>query len=211
MVHLDSELGKLWSDLYGDDREPNSFINEIAHIGEDVGTGKLPLAQAIERLKRLKGRATDQAVADRIQSAIDAMDSPPVDLPDLPDTVPDAVKRALRRLADIPTARKKGRVGLHHRDKSVLEEKIDVVRRIDARGGNRVGRELEERDLHESADGAMEMWRIFERLMSPEWVVGYRKDESGRTVPITEPNPDWPAIQAWLRGARERARVTQRG
>ena len=204
MVHFDSELGKLWSDLYGDDREPNSFINEIAHIGEDVGTGKLPLAQAIERLKRLKGRATDQAVADRIQSAIDRIDAPTVDLPDLPDTVPDAVRRALRQLADIPTARKKGRVGLHYRDKSVLEEKVDIVRRIDSSGRGPLDRELEGRDLHESADGAMEMWRIFERLMTPQWVVGYRRDESGRSVPIEEPNPDWPEIQAWIRNARRR-------
>jgi hypothetical protein len=209
LVHLDSELGELWQDLYRDDREPNSFINEIAHLGEDVGTGKLPLAQALTRLAGMKGRATDPAVADRIQAAIDAMDAPPVELPELPDTVPDAIRRALRRLADIPTARIKGgrMVGLKHRDTSILEDKIDVVRRIDS-GEIRRGPEMElmNRDSHESGDGALEMWRIFERLTAPEWVVGY----DDQRKPIMEPNPEWPEIQAWLRGARERASARQR-
>jgi len=51
------------------------------------------------------------------------------------------------------------------------------------------------------------MWRIFERLMNSDWVVGY--DDQGK--PITEPNPDWPEISAWLRQARERAYARQRG
>ena len=207
LVHIDSELGGLWLDLYYDDREPNSFVNEIAQIGEQVGSGQLPLDQALQRLARMKGRATDQTIADRIQAAIDNMDAPPVELPDLPDTVPGAVRRALRRLADIPTARRL-RVGPRRLDQTVLDKKIDIVRKIDA-GEIRMdaARRLQDRDLHESGDGAVSMWRIFERLMNSDWVVGY--DDQGK--PITEPNPDWPEISAWLRQARERAYARQRG
>jgi hypothetical protein len=212
-VHMDSELGSLWLDLYADDREPNSFINEIAHIGEDVGTGELSLTEALSRLEAMKGRATDSAIVSRIQRAIDAIDAPPVDLPDLPDTVPDAVKRALRQLADIPTARKReGAVGTgRFYGESVLDKKLDVVRRIDA--GDR-DRQLEfllrERDLHEGTDGAVEMWRIFERLLSRDWITGAQKGPSGRVEPITEPNPDWREIQDWIRGARQRAAAAGR-
>lgn len=167
LVHMDSSLGELWQDLYMDDREPNSFVNEIARIGERVGTGEISLDQALDMLKALKGRAGDKAIEERIQNTINDLDAPKVSLPDLPDTVPAVVKDALQKLADIPTARRTGRIGGSHVAQSVLNKKLDIVRKIDAGWPGRLGEadsELGNRDLHESADGALQMWRLFESL-----------------------------------------------
>ena len=205
-VHMDSELGGLWWDLYHDDREPNSFVNEIAKIGEDVGKGSLPLSQALTRLQALKGRATDSAVADRIQRAIDGMDTPPVELPDLPDSVPAAVRRALQALADIPTARKSNIRGQSQKE-SALDSKIDIVRRIDSGEIGRLGdaeQQLRKRNFHESIDGSVEMWRIFDSLANPQIVTGYKQDPSGKMEPITEPNPAYQEIRQWILEPRKK-------
>lgn len=186
-VHLDSDLGTLWADLYMEDREPNSFINEIAHIGEDVGTGKLPLATALTRLKTMKDRATDSAVADRIQKAIDNMDAPPVTVPDLPDTVPEVVKKALRELAEIPTARRTGQVGMGQRKRSVFDEKLGIILRIDEGDEDReLAERLANRDLHESVDGALTMWRLFEAMQTNQEVRRWRMDAWRRAHPKEE-------------------------
>jgi hypothetical protein len=199
LVHLDSEVGSLWADLYADDREPNSFINEIARTGEDLGTGKIDLDEVLKRLRTLKEQASDKAVADRIDRAIERIDAPPVKVPDLPG-IPAPVKKFLEDLAKIPTARKTGRIGASNPRESVLDKKIQAIR--DFSEGKIRDRELErkltERDLHESADGAFAMWRLGDRLMARTFE-HYEKDSSGKIITVSEPNPDWPAVQQWLR------------
>jgi len=199
LVHLDSEVGSLWGDLYADDREPNSFLNEIAHIGEDLGEAKIDLNEVLKRLRALKERASDKAVADRIEKAIEGIDAPPVKVPDIPG-IPAPVKKFLEELAKIPTARKTGRIGASNPRESVLDKKIKAIRDF-TEGKMRameLERKLEERDLHESADGAFAMWKLGERLVARTFE-HYEKDADGKTIVVSEPNPEWPAVQQWLR------------
>lgn len=186
-VHLDSELGELWQALYTDDREPNSFVNEVARIGEQVGTGELPLDQALQRLARMKGRATDKAVEARIQQAIDAMDAPKVTVPDLPDTIPAKIREALRKLAEIPTARSTKVRGIGRGEGSVFDQKLDIIRRIEAGDEERrLDVMLRERTLHESVDGALEMWRLFEGIDLRE-LAQWRREAYRRAHPQLTP------------------------
>jgi len=188
LVHLDSSLGELWSDLYTDQREPNSFINEIARLGEGVGKkreGQLDLeSDVIPGLKKLKTRASDSAVADRIQETIDALSAPPAKPLDLPEGVPGPVRRALEDLARIPTARKTGQIGANRETVSVLDQMLDTVRKI-SRGEmdpREAERELTKRHLHESGDGAVQMWEITNRL-----------------GPLGESRADYAEVRAWIR------------
>jgi hypothetical protein len=205
LMHLDSELGTLWADLYKDPREPNSFINEIARTGDALGEGQIDLNEVLKRLRALKVKAGDTGVEARVQDAIDAIDAPPVKVPDLPEGTPAPVKKFLEELAKIPTARKTGRIGASNPRESVLDKKIKAIRdfsegKIRAR---QLEQELSDRTLHESADGAFAMWKLGERLMSRTFE-HYEKDANGKTIVVSEPNPDWPAIQEWLRSERTR-------
>ena len=176
LMHLDSELGGLWQALVMDDREPNSFVNEIGRMGDDVGREHIGLAQAIDRLKKMKVRATDKSIADRIQETIDAVDAPPAGKWVMPDDTPPALKKAFDDLAAIPTARRtSGRIGASRLDGSVLDKKLKIMHDLLTRSDSErlttldVEQGLAKRDLHESADGATAMWGIFERaLANPE-------------------------------------------
>jgi hypothetical protein len=213
LVHLNSELGELWAALYTDDREPNSFVNEIALIGEQVGAGQLPLVQALERLARMKERATDKAVEARIQQAIDAMDAPAVTVPDLPDTVPASIKEALRKLAEIPTARSTKVRGIGRGEPSVFDRKLDIIRRIDAGDEERrLDMMLRERDLHESVDGAVVMWRLFEGTDIMRDLARWRREAYRRAHPTL--SMAWSRGNGfsvnWTRGGDDRVQLPQR-
>lgn len=195
LVHLDSGMGQLWQDLYVDNREPNSFVNEIAGIGERVGTGEISLNQGLDMLRALKGRAGDKAVEDRIQSTINDLDAPKAGKLDIPEGVPGLVRDALMKLADIPTARRTGRIGASHTNESVLNKKLDVVRKINSGEIPRMSeaeRLLGQHDLHESADAAPEMWKIFDKIAYLQ-----------RRLPNGDPNPDFIAIRDWILNARK--------
>lgn len=201
MIHLDGALGSLWADLYTDQREPNSFINELAKMGDEFGVGNLELEKdVLPKLKDLKARASDKGVADRIQQAIDALDAPPVAMPDLPEGTPPAVRRYLEELRKIPTARKTGRVGAQNLQTSVFDQQVQLIRDI-ADGKIRPvegAKALQKRHLHESADGAFKMWGLAETIFlekSPKF------DQNGTLI---SGNPDWPEIYAWLRAARNK-------
>jgi hypothetical protein len=148
----------------------------------------------------MKAGASDPVVAGRIQQAIDSMDAPPAGTLDLPDNMPAAMRRAFEELSRIPTARRTGRIGASTTDTSVLDKKLEILRRIQAGSVAPIEAErlLQNRDLHESADGATQMWAIFERLLSPKIVTGYHV-VNGKTEPIQEPNPDWREVRDWIR------------
>lgn len=206
-MHFDSEMGQLWRDLYMDDREPNSFVNEIARMGDRMHyiSGDADLEQdVLPLLEKLKGRASDSAVAERIQRAIDGISAPPVAVPDLPEGTPAPIRAALEKLSKIPTARKKGRVGLNTLKESVLDKKVRLLREFVEGGvrGRDFEREFEERDLHESTDGAFRMWRAVEKLFLPTIVTGY----TSKGQPIEEPNPDYPAVREWLRDTQSQTK-----
>lgn len=205
-VHLDSSIGSLWTDLYADDRPANSLINEIAHIGEDVGTGKLDLSEALTRLKALADRAPNAAVRQRILDVIENLDSPRVQL-DIPESVPDVVKKYLRELERIPSIRKRNvRIGVSQRKDSVLDEVMDLIRKIDQGEVSPFQAEslLRQRRVHESFDGGVKMWLLTERLFTPTLSRFDPKARGGQGDYVSEPNPDWPAIFQWIRDSRRR-------
>lgn len=190
LVHLDSQLGTLWQDLVADTREPNSFVNAAARIGENVGTGTISLDEAADRLRQLSAGATDQAVARRIDATIRGITEPtPPPRIDVPDNVPPAVRRWLDDLARIPTMRKTDLPG----EQSALDEALALVREISQQGltGRRTmsSGDAENRllgitqNVHESIDGVYHARRLTGRTFNTE-------------------NPDWPAIRDWLRGRR---------
>jgi hypothetical protein len=190
---MDSELGRLWGDLYMDDREPNSFINEIAKMGDQMGRHQLGLEQFLDRLKVMKSQTSDKAVADRIQDAIDNLDAPKVKV-DLPSDTPAVLRKAFEDLADIPTARKKApkgarvptRIGtgtLEPGAPSVLEKKEAILRHLIAGDEPellRMGeaeRKLQTRDFHEGTDAASTMWRIMELATNNEAVKKWLREK----------------------------------
>lgn len=194
LIHMDSEIGKLWQDLVADPREPNSFVNEIARMGDEMGMQRLNLSQVIDRLREMKGEAVDSGVADRIQTTIDAVDAPPAGDLNLPSDLPVPLRNAFQQLAGIPTARKRdARVGnARIGDESVLDKKLALIRALETGGpevtgssGADIERRLFERDLHESADAATTMWKLFE---------GLRRDK---------------AVQAWIRNKVRAARQAE--
>ena len=210
LVHLDSQLGELWTSLVVDEREPNSTVNAVAHIGEDVGTGKISLDEAADRLRAL--RVTDQGVAGRIAETITGITEPtPPPRIDVPANTPPVIRQWLEDLAQIPTMRKTRFPG-SHRDRSVLDEALDLVRQISAQtpeSRTMSAGEAESKlsglthNVHESIDGVYHARRLTGRAFAgPTIVTGYRTGSTGRPEPIEEPNPDWPSIRDWFRGRR---------
>jgi hypothetical protein len=198
-IHLDSELGKLWADLYADDREPNSFVNEIARMGDEMGNHRFELGEFVQRLKKMKTEAVDSAIADRIQKALDAIDAPPVKL-DLPPDIPATLRKAFEDLAAIPTARisvpakKKGEAhaplarvvgNTHFRsgEPSVIQKKQDILRQIAAGDpefvrGSSAADALSTHDLHEGTDAATTMWRIMDLAVQDPAVKAWLKEKT---------------------------------
>lgn len=165
LVHLQSEVGSLWTDLYEDDREPNSFVNEIGRMGDDLGRRKIELSDLVDRLKKMKGRSSDAGVAARIQEAIDKLDAPEVKLPDFAPDTPDFVQKYFRDLAKIPTARRTGRIGTGRIQEPMLDRKLKVLKRmqdgnISPREGLRELKNMARDSTHEGVDGAYKMWDL---------------------------------------------------
>lgn len=204
-MHLDSEMGQLWQDLYADDREPNSFINEIARMGDEMGKNDLGEAEVIKRLRAMQTRATDKTIADRIGQTADKMDAPPVQL-EFPEGTPVPLQDLIRKLAEIPTARKRSlkgeRVGTGRlTDKSVVDRKMDIIRKI-ASGGYRRSFEAEHdlgvRDYHEGVDAATSMWSVLEKGLARNHTT-FRQSASGKAEAEETPNLEAREIMAWIK------------
>lgn len=187
-MHLDSAIGELWGDLYADDRPANSYINKIAILGEDLGTGKKSLNQAIEELRTLRNQARGSAIGDRVQRTLDQLDAPAAGPLNLPEGTPDVLRRYAEGLADIPTARKPTRNG----GKSPLDRVLEAIREIAEQKGNVSISEAERKlvvprtDVHESVDGATGwMWRLADML--------------------TPGTPGYKELQQWIRNLRAQA------
>lgn len=161
-LHMDSQIGHLWQDLASDKREPNSVINEIGDIGQDVGRGKITLIDAADRLERLQHKASDPAVKKRIGEAVDEI-SGPHDKPDLPDNVPPEARAWIDSLSQIPTLRRTDVQGMRtsRNEPSVYEQALDLVKR--AAAGERVDT-MEFRNIghkvHEMVDGGYVAQRV---------------------------------------------------
>jgi len=186
-MHADSEMGQLWDDLYRDDRTPNSTLNRISELARSMAFGDRSFDDILHELRQLEQGTSDPAVKARIERTIKGIDAPVVKAPALPEGTPASLREALQKLASIPTARKSGRVGYAQLDRSVLDTKVDVVRRLAAGelSAFDVRTELGKHDLHESVDGAVQMWDIFDRLIKDhgeeirKWAQAARRKASG--------------------------------
>jgi hypothetical protein len=166
LIHLDSEIGGLWTDLYGDDRPKNSLLNEITDIGHKLGRGQISLDQALDELKRLKQQEGGSSpIGNRIQSAIDAIDAPKVEL-NFPEGTPDVIKRYVNDVAAFSTARQPGRGG----EPSLVDQLMETIRRIGAGEGDFRSADSDlaapRTNIHESVDGGYQLQRLGAR-MSP--------------------------------------------
>jgi hypothetical protein len=181
-LHLDSEIGQLWTDLVSDKREPNSRLNNITRIGEDVGTGKMSLDEAAGELRKMAKTAPDRAVARRLEHAADAITAGPTPKIESPEGTPPAVHKFLQDLAAIPTMRKKD--PLHPNEVTVLERARRLVQ--DAHNNptatSDFQREVPKLAPHESVDGGYEAQRIVHRFASAA-----REDPSVRRWLHAEP------------------------
>jgi hypothetical protein len=179
LIHLDSDIGQLWQNLTMDDRVPNSFVNEIAALGDDMGRQKLTLQQVLDRLREMQGEAPDKFIADRIRETVDNLTVPAAGKLDLPEGMPKTLRDALTKLSEIPTARIKAtpkertRVGATViGEDSVLEKKMAAIRQLMAGEGStfEIVQALRKRDFHESVDAAPTMWSIMERALADKAV-----------------------------------------
>ena len=191
-MHGDSEIGKLWNDLYRDDRAPNSLLNELARLATSMSQGDRPFEDVLADLRKMASSngGNDPQVAKRIQEAVGALEAPAFEMPDLPDSTPEPLRRLVADLGKIPTARRRGVQGTSGRNKSVIDDLVDAIGRIDRNEGDHFQnqRELEKHPLHESRDGATQIWRLFDQ-------VGPLGDKDR-----------YKAIRAWM---RERDRAAQ--
>lgn len=164
-MHADSNMGELWNDLYRDDRAPNSVLNEIARLATSMSQGDRPFADIMTDLRRLANSQSDLEVKTRIMKAIDNIDAPPFKMPTLPDSTPAVLRQMVEDLGKIPTARRRGVMGTSGRDKSVIDDLVDAIGKIDRNEGDHFQnqRELEKHPLHESRDGATQIWKIFDQ------------------------------------------------
>lgn len=191
-MHADSEMGQLWNDLYRDDRAPNSVLNEIARLATSMSQGDRPFEDVLADLRKMASSngGQDPVVAKRIQNAIDDIDAPAFEMPKLPDSAPPELRQMVEDLGKIPTARRRGVMGTSGRNKSVIDDLVDAIGRIDRNEGDHFQnqRELEKHPLHESRDGATQIWKVF--------------DQYG---PLGD-REKYKAVRAWM---RDRARAAE--
>jgi 8-oxo-dGTP pyrophosphatase MutT (NUDIX family) len=126
LVHMDSVMGSLWEDLYGDDRTPNSFINEVAKLGEGLspyrGGESDSIDKLIPKLRELATRAPDKGVAARITKAADDLEAPHTPVPDLPDDTPEPLRKFIEEMNKNAMARRTGDFHMYHNvDESLVQ------------------------------------------------------------------------------------------
>lgn len=188
-VHPDSELGRLWESVPKRTPEEIAFANKINDLGESLsspaGRSDTNRPQAVlDELKKLRGEAPE-SVRSQLDKAIENLDAPPIKTPSLPDGVPEDIRTIVARLAGIPAARRTGQVGNSHRDESVLNEIIQIIKNM-SNGEYLRGGEFESkltdalRSLHESAEGAYQMWDLAGMLRKAgpairEWLTVLRR------------------------------------
>jgi hypothetical protein len=183
-IHLDSQIGGLWQDLAHDPRAQNSTLNKITDIGNDLGTGKIDVATARERLRALD--PGNSALKDRVDQAIKAMEVPKMSL-DLPSNTPTRVRDVLEKLNGVPAYHVK------QDGKTPIERLVDAVRTISKGDRNDPNYDEARRDIehaagrvHESGDGV------------------YQAQRDASELSAIKQGPD---VRKWLRGGVTQAEI----
>jgi hypothetical protein len=199
LIHMDSSIGELWQNLAGDGRVPNSTLNEVNKIGDDLGRGKIdvPTARAL-----IRGIKTDSpAVRDRINKAVAELEVKPSKV-DVPDNVPAEVRSILNNLNEIPAYHNKSPNTRGTQGPTPFEEILKLVRDI-SNGDEGPGGDMKlvhaMQNPHESGDGVYQARRDASKLFpgpgqSPavrDWFRSWRKKEQAPSTP--EPAKATPA------------------
>lgn len=197
LLHLDSEIGQLWSDLAADPRASNSELNNIVDLGHAVGAGHVAVSEAAHELQSMMQSVENPAVVARIAEAVRGMSAPPVNLEGLPDNIPPRVRAWLERVAGNPMFRQTNIRGQGNRE-SYFDQAREAIERVarqatEGRGGSMhdMSRFFDTQHLHESIDGVYADNRDRGATFHPPNFV----EENGRQVR----NPEYAELQNWFR------------
>jgi hypothetical protein len=195
LMHLESETGKLWSDLAQDPRVPNSDVNRVVDIGHSIGTGNITLNEGLGQLRAMAAGTDNPAVAGRIMQAVDEMQSPPIPALDVPDNVPPFIRAWLEQVASVPTLRQNNR-GRGSRGPTYFDQVQDLIQRVSA-GDTKAVREWDRLAMgsllpHESVDGVYPQREINLRTLAPPQYI----EQDGKRVL----NPEFVQLRDWRLG-----------
>ena len=180
-MHGDSASMELAQALHRAGREDDAqYVADMRYrISNNFGEHSPDdVERMVADLKAMMDRESDPKLRARYQRALEDIDAPAKSLPALPDSTPPVLRRMVDELNRVPNARRTGRFAGTNKDVAVVDRLADVIRRVDA--GDREalrGWQMQMRDalnsLHESVDGAYQMWRLEKLLDDPEirsWV-----------------------------------------
>lgn len=115
----------------------------------------------------------DPGLRARYKRVLDDVDAPEAPAPELPKSTPAPLRKMMTELNQIPVARKSGHFAGTSKKTSAVERLAELIREIAAGKGGSTGTvrtQIESilRSLHESVDGAFQMWRLEPLLEDPE-------------------------------------------
>lgn len=189
VIHMDSEIGQLWSDLAKDNRLPNSDLNKITAIGQDLGRGNITTKQAATELNGIRNGLTDGPVKDRFTEAVRGLDVKPSEY-NVPDNTPKEVTDWLDHINAIPAFHNKTQ------GSTPFERAVALVRDIgEGKQGPGGDMKLSQvgHNVHESGDGVYQARKEGDKLffpgsskMTPEvrdWLRSWRNKEQAPEAP----------------------------
>jgi hypothetical protein len=146
-------------------------VPEGEHSPDDV-------ERMITELKAMMEREPDLKLRAHYERALEDIDAPATPLPVLPGSTPAVLRQMVEEMNKIPNARRTGNFAGTRKDVSVVERLAGIARKIEAGDRDALrGWQMQMRDalhsLHESVDGAFQMWRLEKLLNDPEiraWV-----------------------------------------
>lgn len=171
-MHGDSSTMRLAQDYarVGRNGSANRLMDLRRKATAKPGQDRLSPQEVVDELHKIRAEETDPKFQRKIDDAIENIDAPKRKMPDLPDGTPDSARDFVKRLLEIPYARKgKGShesVGSRDRD-SLLDQVLEVIR--DAAKGERGenGRQPGTRihhilrdQVHESNEGSFRLWEL---------------------------------------------------
>lgn len=209
LIHMDSEIGQLWQDLAKDNRLPNSDLNKITVIGQQLAKGDINLNQAGAELNGIRNGLTDGPIKDRFTQTVSALGGPKAPEVHVPDNTPASVKEWLQKVADTPTFNKHrpGQSG------TAFEELQDLVREV-SEGNRPLGAETKLGgigNVHESTDGyyalRREAGKVFSTPEARKWFM--TRPTAGQPEAKAPEAPKAPAKAAKAAKKVAAPRVTQ--
>jgi len=229
-MHGDSASMNLAQALHRAGREDDAqYVADMRYRISDPQGEHSPedVEKMVADLKAMMGRESDAGLRAKYRRALEDIDALATPVPDLPDSTPSALRRMVEELNMIPNARRSGHFAGSSQNASAVDRVVAIIREADTGNGGSIGTvEMAIRDalhsLHESVDGAMQMWRLEDLLKDPEirtWVRSHypnmtkaaQADDADPKAQPQQPEPmppdqRWPG---WLLDATIAAIVTK--